>query len=40
SEQIEQAALRAASLRWHPDKFMSRYGPRIASDDRANIEKV
>lgn len=40
SKQIKQAALRAASLRWHPDKFMSKYGPRIASEDRANIAKV
>ncbi|CAM9908675.1 unnamed protein product [Ectocarpus sp. 4 AP-2014] len=39
SSDIKKAALRAASLRWHPDKFMSKYGPRIASEDRANIEK-
>ena len=35
-----QAAVRAASLRWHPDKFMSKYGKRIAPEDRSNIAKV
>ncbi|CAM9681059.1 unnamed protein product, partial [Laminaria digitata] len=34
---VKKAALRAASLRWHPDKFMSKHGPKIASADRARI---
>eukprot|EP00752_Nemacystus_decipiens_P011816 g10485.t1 len=39
SSDIKKAAIRAASLRWHPDKFMSKYGPRIAPEDRSNIAK-
>ncbi|CAN0392389.1 unnamed protein product [Ascophyllum nodosum] len=33
----KKAALRAASLRWHPDKFMTKYGPKIAVEDRGKI---
>ncbi|CAM9582207.1 unnamed protein product, partial [Scytosiphon promiscuus] len=39
SSDVKKAALRAASLRWHPDKFMSKYGPSIASEDRSRIAK-
>jgi NF-kappa-B inhibitor-like protein 1 len=30
-------AFRAASLRWHPDKFVQKYGPRLHDTDRDEI---
>lgn len=30
-------AFRAASLHWHPDKFLSRYGASMAEADRAAV---
>ncbi|CAM9500973.1 unnamed protein product, partial [Hapterophycus canaliculatus] len=39
SSDVKKAAIRAASLRWHPDKFMSKYGPTIAPEDRLRIAK-
>eukprot|EP00903_Cladosiphon_okamuranus_P017533 g16148.t1 len=39
SSDLKKAAIRAASLRWHPDKFMSKYGPRIVPEDRSKIAK-
>ena len=30
-------AFRAASLHWHPDKFLSRHGARMVEADRAAV---
>ena len=32
-----KAAFRAASLRWHPDKFLQSYGARLRPDERETI---
>ncbi|CAM9596387.1 unnamed protein product, partial [Choristocarpus tenellus] len=35
-----KVALRAASLRWHPDKFLTKYGPRLLDKHRDRIVQV
>ena len=37
SASARKAAFRAASLRWHPDKFLQSFGSRLAADEREAI---
>ena len=32
-----RCAFREAARRWHPDRFMSRFGPALAEEDRAAV---
>ena len=34
---LKKAALRQASLRWHPDKFLAKYGAYLVPEERARI---
>ena len=37
SDKAKKAALRAASLRWHPDKFLQAYGKLIVESDHERV---